>query len=75
MSIGFRVKSDDELRAEFASLTEEQLIETGKMLADFAKPRPGQGPDENWMRQLKIAREVWRERQRAKLHSNARRSI
>ena len=62
MSIGFRVKSDDELRAEFASLTEEQLIETGKMLADFAKPRPGQGPDENWMRQLKIAREVWRER-------------
>ncbi len=62
MSIGFRVKTDDELRAEFARLTDAQLIETGKMLADFAKPRPGQGPDENWLRQLKIAREVWRER-------------
>jgi hypothetical protein len=62
MSIGFRVKTDDELRAEFASLTDAQLIETGKMLKDFAKPKPGQGPDENWLRQLKIAREVWRER-------------
>ena len=33
-----------------------------KMLKDFAKPRPGQGPDENWLRQLKIAREEWKRR-------------
>lgn len=64
MSIGFRVKTDEELQAEFAALTDEQLIHTGKMLKDFAKPRPGQGPDENWLRQLRIAREVWRERHR-----------
>jgi len=62
MSIGFRVKTDEELRAEFAALSDAQLTETGKMLKGFAKPRPGQGPDENWLRQLKIAREVWRER-------------
>jgi hypothetical protein len=62
MSIGFRVKTDEELSAEFRALTDKQLIETGKMLKDFAKPRPGQGPDESWLRQLKIARAVWRER-------------
>jgi hypothetical protein len=62
MSIGFRMKTDDELRAEFTKLNDAKLVETGKLLADFAKPRPGQGPDENWLRQLKIAREVWRER-------------
>jgi hypothetical protein len=62
MSIGFRVKTDEELSAEFRALTDKQLIETGKMLKEFAKPRPGQGPDENWLRQLKIARAVWRER-------------
>jgi len=62
MSIGFRVKTDQELHDEFAKLNDTQLIETGKMLKDFAKPRPGQGPDEDWLRQLRIAREVWRER-------------
>ena len=63
MSIGFRVKTDEELHNEFAKLTDAQLIETGRMLKDFAKPQPGdRGPDENWSRQLKIAREVWRER-------------
>ena len=62
MSIGFRVKTDDELRAEFDKLNDKQLIETGKMLKEFAKPSPGRGPDENWLRQLKIARQVWRER-------------
>jgi hypothetical protein len=62
MSIGFRVKTDEELHAEFAKLTDAQLIKTGKTLKDFAKPRPGQGPDKNWLRQLRIAREVWRER-------------
>jgi hypothetical protein len=62
MSIGFRVKTDEELSAEFRKLTDKQLIETGKTLKDFAKPRPGQGPDPNWLRQLQIAREVWRER-------------
>jgi hypothetical protein len=62
MSIGFRIKTDQELHDEFAKLNDQQLMETGKMLKDFAKPRPGQGPDENWLRQLRIAREVWRER-------------
>lgn len=66
MSIGFRMKSDEELSAEFRVLNDTQLIETGKMLNNFAKPRPGQGPDENWMRQLKIARAVWRERHPSK---------
>jgi hypothetical protein len=62
MSIGFRVKTEEELHKELAALSDEQLIHTGKMLKEFAKPRPGQGPDENWLRQLKIARAVWRER-------------
>jgi hypothetical protein len=62
LSIGFRVKTDEELHAEFSKLDDAQLIKTGKLLKDFAKPRPGQGPDENWLRQLRIAREVWRER-------------
>jgi hypothetical protein len=62
LSIGFRVKTDQELHAEFSKLDDQQLIKTGKMLRDFAKPRPGNGPDENWMRQLKIARQVWPER-------------
>jgi hypothetical protein len=62
MMIGFRVKTDEELSAEFAALTDKQLIETGRMLKDFAKPRPGQRPDQNWLRQLKLAREEWRRR-------------
>ena len=62
MSIGFRVKTDEELSAEFRALTDQQLIETGKMLKEFAKPRPGQGPDENWLRQLKLARVEWKRR-------------
>lgn len=62
LSIGFRVKTDEELREEFSKLDDTQLIKTGKMLREFAQPRPGQGPDENWLRQLKIARAVWRER-------------
>jgi hypothetical protein len=45
MTIGFRVKTDEELSAEFRALTDKQLFETGKMLKDFAKPRPWQGPD------------------------------
>jgi hypothetical protein len=43
-------------------LTDKQLIETGKMLKDFSKPRPGQGPDPNWLRQLKLARAEWKRR-------------
>jgi hypothetical protein len=62
MSIDFRISTDEELRAKFAALTDKELIETGKTLKGFAKPRPGQGPDENWLRQLEIARAVWRER-------------
>jgi hypothetical protein len=68
MSIGFRVKTDEELHDEFSKLSDAQLIETGKMLKGFAKPRPGQGPDANWLRQLKVAREVWRERHPREKH-------
>jgi hypothetical protein len=59
MSIGFRITTDEELRAKFAALTDMELVETGRLLKDFAKPRPGQGPDENWLRQLRLAREEW----------------
>jgi len=62
MTIGFRVKTDEELSAEFRVLTDKQLIETGKTLKNFAKPRPGQGADENWLRQLRLAREEWKRR-------------
>jgi hypothetical protein len=62
MSIGFRVKTDEELSAEFRALTDEKLIETGKMLRGFAKARPCQGPDENWLRQLRLARAEWKRR-------------
>jgi hypothetical protein len=62
MSIGFRARTDEELHVEFGALNDTQLIETGKMLARFAAPTPGQAPDMNWLRQLKIARQVWRER-------------
>jgi hypothetical protein len=65
MSIGFRVKTDEELAVEFRALTDKQLIETGKILRDFARPRPGQGADENWLRQLRLAREEWKRRHRS----------
>jgi hypothetical protein len=37
LSIGFRIKTDEELSAEFPALSDKKPIETGKMLADFAR--------------------------------------
>jgi hypothetical protein len=43
MSIGFRMKTLEEIQAELGKLSDAQLIERGKTLRQFAKPRPGQG--------------------------------
>jgi hypothetical protein len=74
MTIGFRVKTYQELSAEFRVLTDKQLIETGKMPKDFAKPRLGQGPDANWRRQLEIARAEWKRRHPPKKFRASRRA-
>jgi hypothetical protein len=60
MSIGFRMKTLEEIREELAKLTDAQLFERGKTLRQFAKPRPGQGPDVEWTRQLNEARAQWK---------------
>src|SRR5262249_28074101 len=62
MAIGFRTKTDEEIRAELQKLSDEQLIERGKMLREFAQPTPGRDDAEDWVRRLQLAREEWKRR-------------
>jgi hypothetical protein len=60
MSIGFRIKTREEIRAERAKMSDQRLIEHGKLLWEFAKPSPWRGSDEGWNAQLEEARAEWR---------------
>jgi len=63
VSIGFRMKTREEISAELAKMTDAQLIEHGKTLRGFCKPTPGRGIDKGWLMQLNEARAEWRRRQ------------
>jgi hypothetical protein len=52
MSIGFRVKTPEEIRAELAKVSDAQLIEHGKTLRQFCRRVPGQKIDRAWLMQL-----------------------
>jgi hypothetical protein len=62
MSIGFRRKTREEIRAELAKMSDARLIEYGKLLREFAKPTPGRDGDEGWKMQLEEARAEWQRR-------------
>lgn len=62
VSIGFRTKTDEEIRAELEKLTDKELIAHGKWLREAAKPSPGRALDHNWIRQLQAAGEEWKRR-------------
>jgi hypothetical protein len=62
MSIGFHMQTPEDIRTKCEKMTDRELIEFGKTVKGFAKPRPGQGADEGWMMQLRVAREEWRRR-------------
>jgi hypothetical protein len=62
MSIGFRMKTVEDIRSELARMTDAQLTEHGKALRAFCKPTPGRGIDKGWLMQLNEARAEWRRR-------------
>jgi hypothetical protein len=62
MSIGFRMKTAEGIRAELAKMSDAQLIEHGKTLRAFCRPTPGHGIDKGWLMQLNEARAEWRRR-------------
>jgi hypothetical protein len=62
MSIGFRMKTREEIRAELAKMSDQRLIEHGKLLREFAMPSPARRAEEGWITQLEEARAEWRRR-------------
>jgi hypothetical protein len=70
MSIGFRMKTREEIRAELAKMSDQRLIEHGKLLREFAAPSPGRNGDEGWKMQLEEARAEWRRRHPSKKLGN-----
>lgn len=62
MSIGFRMKTLEEIRAELAKMSDRELIEHGKTLREFAKPSPGRDGHKVRILQLEEARAEWRRR-------------
>jgi hypothetical protein len=62
MSLGFRVKTREEIRAELEKMSDARLIEHGTLLREFAKPSPGRSGDDGWKMQLEEARAEWRRR-------------
>jgi hypothetical protein len=62
MSIGFRMKTIKEIRAELAKMSDTQLIEHGKTLRGFCRRIPGQKIDKGWLMQLNEARAEWMRR-------------
>jgi hypothetical protein len=64
MSIGFRMKTREEIRVQLSEMSDAQLIEHGKTLREFAKPSPGRDGHKIWILQLEEAREEWRRRRK-----------
>lgn len=62
MSIGFRMKTPGEVRAELAKMSDAQLIEHGKTLRQFCRRKAGQKVDKGWLMQLNEARAEWKRR-------------
>jgi hypothetical protein len=62
MSIGYRMKTIKEIRAELAKMSDTQLIEHGKILRGFCRRIPGQKIDKGWLMQLNEARAEWMRR-------------
>jgi hypothetical protein len=62
MSVGFRMKTLGEVRAEIEKMSDAQLIEHGKMLRPFCRPMQGQKINKDWLMQLNEARAEWRRR-------------
>jgi hypothetical protein len=60
MSIGFRMKTVEHIRAELEKMTDAQLIEHGKTLRRFCRPTRGHRVHRVWLMQLKEARVEWR---------------
>jgi hypothetical protein len=71
MSVGFRMKTPEEIRAELAKMSDAQLIEHGKTLRSFCRPTPGHGIDKGWLMHLNEARAEWRQRHPPKKFDDA----
>jgi hypothetical protein len=62
MSIGFRLKSLEEVRAQLGKMTDAQLIEHGRTLRALCRPTKGRGIDKDCLMQLNESRAEWRKR-------------
>lgn len=71
MSVDFRMKTRDEMRAELAKMSDAQLIDYGKLLRKSCRRLPGQKIDKGMLIQLNEARAEWQRRHPPKT-SNAR---
>ena len=56
MSVGFRLKSPEEIHAQLEKMSDAELIEHGKTLRSLCRPTKGQGIDKGWLMQLKRKR-------------------
>jgi hypothetical protein len=61
-AIGLREKTSDEIRAELAKLTDNELRKHGRSLREFCRPDHTGKVNEGWLRQLEEARAEWRRR-------------
>jgi hypothetical protein len=62
MSIGFCMKTPEEVRSELEKMSDAQLIEHGKTLREFCRLTAGQKIDRGWLMQLNEARAEWKRR-------------
>jgi len=62
MTIGFRLKSQDEIRIQLKKMSDAELIEHGKSLRVLCRPTKGRGIDKGWLLQLNESRAEWRRR-------------
>jgi hypothetical protein len=56
MSVGFRLKSPEEIHAQLEKMSDAELIEHGKTLRALCRPTKGQGIDKGWLMQLDQSR-------------------
>lgn len=60
--IGLREKTSEEIRAELAKLSDNELRKHGRSLREYCRPDPTGKVNEGWLRQLEEARAEWRRR-------------